>query len=85
MSSHSRSTPRSPERASRRFLIASLTTANYRRQALSIMSQSPKVRFSTRGRMRSVRLSFNRPGKPVQNAYIESFNGKFRDEFMKEH
>ena len=25
------------------------------------------------------------PGKPVQNAYIESFNGKFRDECLNEH
>lgn len=27
-----------------------------------------------------VRLSFIRPAKPNENAYIESFNGKFRDE-----
>jgi putative transposase len=25
------------------------------------------------------------PGKPTQNAYIESFNGKFRDECLNEH
>jgi putative transposase len=31
-----------------------------------------------------VRL-FIRPGKPVENAYIESFNGKFRDECLNEH
>jgi len=30
-------------------------------------------------------LSFIRPGKPVENAYIESFNGKFRDECLNEH
>ena len=24
-------------------------------------------------------------GKPVENAYIESFNGKFRDECLNEH
>jgi putative transposase len=33
----------------------------------------------------SVRLAFIRPGKPVENAYIESFNGKFRDECLNEH
>jgi len=26
-----------------------------------------------------------RPGKPVENAYIESFNGRFRDECLNEH
>ena len=25
------------------------------------------------------------PGKPNQNAYIESFNGRFRDEYLNEH
>ena len=30
-------------------------------------------------------LHFIEPGKPVQNAYIESFNGKFRDECLNEH
>lgn len=29
-----------------------------------------------------IRLAFIRPGKPVENAYIESFNGKFRDECL---
>ena len=32
-----------------------------------------------------VHLSFIRPGKPNENAYIESFNGKFRDECLNEH
>ena len=30
-------------------------------------------------------MSFIRPGKPVENAYIESFNGRFRDECLNEH
>jgi putative transposase len=25
------------------------------------------------------------PGKPVQNAFIESFNGSFRDECLNQH
>ena len=32
-----------------------------------------------------VTLHFIQPGKPVQNACIESFNGKFRDECLNEH
>jgi putative transposase len=34
---------------------------------------------------KGVNLHFIEPGKPVQNAYIESFNGKFRDECLNEH
>lgn len=33
----------------------------------------------------AVRLAFIRPGKPVENAYIESFNGRLRDECLNEH
>ncbi|PLZ02985.1 hypothetical protein CY652_07850 [Burkholderia sp. WAC0059] len=32
----------------------------------------------------SVTLSFIRPGKPVENACIESFSGRFRDECLNE-
>ncbi len=32
-----------------------------------------------------VRLHFIDPGKPQQNGFIESFNGKFRDECLNEH
>ncbi len=34
---------------------------------------------------RGVKISFIRPGKPVENAFIESFNGKFRDECLNEN
>ncbi len=34
---------------------------------------------------RGVKLRFSRPGKPNDNPYIESFNGKFRDECLNEH
>jgi putative transposase len=33
---------------------------------------------------RGVRLIFIRPGKPVDNAYIESFHSRFRDECLNE-
>jgi putative transposase len=32
-----------------------------------------------------VRLDFIRPGKSVENAFIESFNGKLRDECLNSH
>jgi len=34
---------------------------------------------------RGVKHLINDAGKPTQNAYIESFNGKFRDECLNEH
>ena len=34
---------------------------------------------------RGVTLRLIEPGKPTQNAYIESFNGRFRDECLNEH
>lgn len=32
-----------------------------------------------------VTLDFSRPGKPTDNPYVESFNGKFRDECLSVH
>lgn len=32
-----------------------------------------------------VTIQFIRPGKPIENAFIESFNGKFRDECLNQH
>jgi putative transposase len=32
-----------------------------------------------------VKLRFIEPGKPVQNAFIESLNGRFRDECLHQH
>jgi len=34
---------------------------------------------------KGVALHFIEPGKPVQNAFIESFNGKFRDECLNQN
>jgi putative transposase len=34
---------------------------------------------------RGVQLDFIRPGKPVENAFIESFNGRLRDECLNLH
>jgi transposase InsO family protein len=32
--------------------------------------------------LNSVHLDFIRPGRPVENGYIESFNGRLRDECL---
>lgn len=32
-----------------------------------------------------VKLNFIQPGKPTQNAFVESFNGKFRDNCLNQH
>jgi putative transposase len=34
---------------------------------------------------RGVQLDFIRPGTPVENAFIESFNGRLRDECLNVH
>jgi putative transposase len=31
------------------------------------------------------KLSFIQPGKPTQNTFVETFNGKFRDECLNYH
>ena len=38
--------------------------------------------FFSWGVEKRIELAYIQPGKPVQNAYIESFNGKFRDECL---
>jgi putative transposase len=32
-----------------------------------------------------VKLDFSRPGKPIDNAYIETFNGRCREECLDQH
>ena len=34
---------------------------------------------------RGIRLDFIAPGRPMENGFIESFNGRFRDECLNEH
>lgn len=34
---------------------------------------------------RGVELAFIRPGKPIENCFVESFNGKLRDECLNAH
>ena len=35
--------------------------------------------------VKQVQLAFIRPGKPVENAFIESFNGRLRQECLNQH
>jgi transposase InsO family protein len=41
--------------------------------------------MSTWAHARDVTLRLIAPGKPNQNAYVESFNGRLRDECLNEH
>ncbi len=41
--------------------------------------------FDSWAHQRGIKLDFIAPGCPVQNCYIESFNGKFRDECLNEN
>lgn len=45
-----------------------------------MLYSSDKTMFSPIIALRSIE-----PGKPSQNAYIESFNGRLRDECLNEH
>lgn len=44
-----------------------------------------KAMLNWAGNPRDIKLCQIDPGKPNQNAYIESFNGRFRDECLNEH
>lgn len=40
--------------------------------------------FMDWAKRRGIEIEFIEPGKPIQNAYIESFNSRFRDECLNE-
>jgi putative transposase len=41
--------------------------------------------FDTWAHRQGIRLDFIAPGRPVQNTYVESFNGRLRDECLNQH
>ena len=43
------------------------------------------AKFQQWAKDRGIKLDFIEPGKPVQNALIESYNGRMRDECLNEH
>ncbi len=40
--------------------------------------------FMSWAKRRNIEIEFIEPGKPIQNAYVESFNSRFRDECLNE-
>lgn len=53
-----------------------------------VLDNGPELTSNAMDRWASghgVQLRFIAPGKPVQNAFIESFNGRLRDECLNEH
>ena len=63
-------------------------------QQLAVQGRKPKIitvdngseftskELETWSCLNDTKLDFIRPGKPVENCYIESFNGRFRDECL---
>jgi putative transposase len=41
--------------------------------------------FQQWAEQKSIHIDYTEPGKPTDNAFVESFNGKFRDECLNEH
>lgn len=56
-----------------------------RRLSLDNGSEFRSRAFDAWAADRGIVLAFIQPGKPVQNAHIESFNARFRDECLNEH
>jgi putative transposase len=53
-----------------------------------VLDNGPEMRSSAMQKWAAkhgVKLAFIEPGKPIQNAFVESFNGRFRDECLNEH
>ena len=61
-----------------------------RRRQPEVMTLDNGTEFTSRhfdawAHRQGIRLDFIRPGRPVENGYIESFNGKLRDECLNLH
>jgi putative transposase len=53
--------------------------------AVIVCDNGPEFRgraLQTWTEQRNIRLAFIEPGKPIQNAFVESFNGRMRDECL---
>jgi putative transposase len=56
-----------------------------RRRSASIRAPSSCRDLDVWAYQRGVTLDFSRPGKPTGNAFIEAFNGRFREECLNAH
>lgn len=63
--------------------LADLDPARLRRMQSRSVFKRPGLLEASHSRQADVKVIT--PGKPVQNAFVESFNGKFRDECLSEH
>lgn len=62
--------------------------SEYRLPQVIVVDNGPEftsLAFLSWCESKGIRAHFIDPGKPVQNAHIESFNGRFRDECLNEH
>ena len=50
-----------------------------------LLTCAPLMRFDQWAYQNGVQFKLIEPGKPTQNAYIKSFNGRFRDECLNNH
>jgi putative transposase len=63
------------------------TSTASRRQALARLCRYYGPEFTSRHFIawceeRKIRIIYIQPGRPMQNGYVESFNGRFRDECL---
>jgi len=75
---------------SSRRVIAALETIGFERGLPKTLRFDNGAELTSRamlrwGAERDIELHFIEPGKPTQNAHIESFNSRARDEFLNMH
>jgi putative transposase len=66
--------------------LSGMRNASYPASLPEITEQNIRAkRSSFEAKKTNVKLGFIQPGKPTQNAFIESLNGKFRNEWLNQH
>jgi putative transposase len=74
-------------RARRRYKCSTMATQRGLPTSI-VMDNGPEFTskaLDTWAHAAGVKLHFIRPGKPTENAYVESFNGRFREECLNEN